>query len=212
MDDHSAITDAARPAPPQPATDEGASRALVRLRGLAPLTGLRLHRGPLLAFFVLGGLTLVGCTTTGATGPSTSLSAPSNVAAPSSAHTTVTIAPGSVIDGFTLGVRVACSGPVGSVPSSVVGCGGYPQLAIEALDARDPGHAPIVATATFTDASGPGPIDVTGGASPSLPASASSGDVVTVFVFTLADGSVRATAVKCSTTGSCAGVGAPTAP
>ena len=116
---------------------------------------------------------------------------------------------GSTVDGFTLGAAVECSGFVGSVPPRVTGCAGAADLAVAALSARAPGHAAIVATQAFLDAAGPGPIDVTGSASPSIPAAAASGGTTTIYVFTLADGSVRAMAVGCSDSGSCTAVSKP---
>lgn len=143
-------------------------------------------------------LALAGCST------------PSAIPTTQASALKVVIETGSVIDGFTLGVPVKCSGPVGPVPSDVIGCGSYPELAVAALDARDKSHSAIVSTVTFTDATHSGPVDVTGDASPSIPESAGSGGVVTVFVFTLADGSIHATGVKCSESGPCVGVNGAT--
>lgn len=96
---------------------------------------------------------------------------------------------GGTVDGFTLGVPLWCSGPVGSFSSAALdaGCLGDPKRAIAALDARDPGHAAVVSTRSWTDATHPG---------------------VSVFVFRLADGSTRATGVACQQAlGSCVGIG-----
>jgi hypothetical protein len=162
------------------------------MKGFA-LDSWRCRPGGFARLALVFALALAGCSTPSAI-PTTQGSAPK-----------VVIEAGSVIDGFTLGVPVKCSGPVGPVPSDVVGCGSYPELAVAALDARDKGHSAIVSTVTFTEATQSGPIDVTGDASPSIPA-AGSGGVVTVFVFTLADGSIHATGVKCSESGPCVGV------
>jgi hypothetical protein len=144
-----------------------------------------------LALLLAAGVLIVACTAAGTI--------------PSSAPGAV-IGTGSVIDGFTLGSQAACSSGVGPVPSGVVGCGSYPELAVATLDARDGSHAAIVSTAMFTDGSRPGPIDVTGDASPPVAGSDHAGSVDIVFVFTLADGSIHATGVKCSESGPCVGV------
>ena len=77
------------------------------------------------------------------------------------ARSGATYGSGAVIDGFTLGVPLQCSGPVGPVTSAAIGrgCGGDPQRAMAALDARDPGHAAIVSTTSWTDGTQPGAID-----------------------------------------------------
>lgn len=118
--------------------------------------------------------------------------------------------PGDTIDGFKLGVMVTCSPPVGSIDPSLAAdsCSGRPALALAALDARDPGHAAVIRTDTFSDGTQPEPVDVSGNApTPTPPATAHPGPHVTVFVFTLADGSVRATGVACPDPGPCVGVG-----
>jgi hypothetical protein len=117
---------------------------------------------------------------------------------------------GTVIDGFTIGVMEACSSPIGSPDPSLAGssCSGQPALALAALDARDPGHATVISTARFSDGTQPEPVDVTGNApTPTPPPTAHPGPLVTVFVFILADGSVRATGVACPDARSCVGVG-----
>jgi hypothetical protein len=117
---------------------------------------------------------------------------------------------GTVIDGFTIGVAEACSGPIGSIDPSLMGrtCIGQQTLALAALDARDPGHAVVLSTSMYTDGTQPEPLDVTGNApTPTPPPTAHPGPLVTVFVFTLADGSVRATGIACPDSGSCIGVG-----
>jgi hypothetical protein len=119
-------------------------------------------------------------------------------------------APGTVIDGFKIGVMEACSLPVGSIDPSLAGssCSGQPALALAALDARDPGHAAVISTAMFSDGTQPEPVDITGNApTPTPPPTAHPGPRVTVFVFILADGSVRATGVACPDDRSCVGVG-----
>ncbi len=71
---------------------------------------------------------------------------------------------------------------------------------------------------TFTDGTQPEPVDVTGNAPTPTPApTAHAGPLVTVFVFELADGSIRATGVACpaylkdnaivAVKGPCVGVG-----
>jgi len=170
-----------------------------------------LKRSPFGVWFALASLLVVGVLTAGcsATGVITSRLAsgtPSIIPTPVGTAPKVVIATGSVIDGFTLGVPVKCSGPVGPVPSDVIGCGSYPALAVAALDARDAGHPAIVSTVTFTDATQSGPIGVNGDASPSMAKSVGPGGVVTVFVFTLADGSTHAMGVKCSESEPCVAV------
>jgi hypothetical protein len=186
--------------------EQTASFGLTRL-GSAPslkrsLFGVWGAFAPLL----VAGVLIVGCTAAGAVSSGIASGTPSVIPTTQGSTAKVVIETGSVIDGFTLGARSECSGFVGSVPPDVIGCGSYPELAVAALDARDKGHAAIVGTVMFTDATGPGAIDVTGDASPSIPKSAGSGGVVTVFVFTLADGSIHATGVKCSESGPCVGV------
>jgi hypothetical protein len=114
------------------------------------------------------------------------------------------------IDGSTLGAMAACSPPV-DVDAAALdeSCAGYLKRATAALDTRDPVHPAVVSVAMYTDGSQPAPIDVTGDATPPMPASTHAGPTVTVFVFTLADGSTRATGVACvdSSPPSCVGVG-----
>jgi hypothetical protein len=117
-----------------------------------------------------------------------------------------------VVDGFMIGSLAACSGGTDatSQPNS---CTRYPALAEAALDARDPGHAAVVKVQTFSDGAQPGPIDVTGDASPPPEASNSIDAYVTVFVFTLADGTIRATGVECPRSdAACKGIGSYPAP
>jgi hypothetical protein len=114
---------------------------------------------------------------------------------------------GSTVDGFKLGGIVKCSPPTD--PHAAAGgrsCGAFPALATAALDAREPGHAAVVSVAAYTDGTQPGPIDVTGDAPPTVSAARHPGPNVTVFVFTLADGSTRATGVACEELGPCVGV------
>ena len=170
-----------------------------------------LKRSPFGAWVVLAPLLVVGvltasCSATGVITSRLASGTPSIIPTPVGTAPKVVIATGSVIDGFTLGMPVKCSGPVGPVPSDVIGCGSDRALAVAALDARDVGHAAIVSTVTFTDATQPGPIDATGDASPSIPESVGPGCVVTVFVFTLADGSTHAMGVKCSESEPCVAV------
>ena len=119
---------------------------------------------------------------------------------------------GDTVDGFKLGVTVACSPGIGQDAASLDrGCSGYPKRAMAALDAREPGHAAIVAARMYTDGTQPEPVDYSANApSPTPPPTAHPGPRVTVFVFTLADGSVQATGVACTGNGptaSCVGVG-----
>lgn len=119
-------------------------------------------------------------------------------------------APGTTIDGFKLGVVLVCSPAVGPIDPSLTGstCAGQLALATAALDARDPGHAAVVDVASYSDGTQPEPLDVSGNApTPTPPPTAHPGPRVTVFVFTLADGSVRATGVACPDARSCVGVG-----
>ena len=114
------------------------------------------------------------------------------------------------IDGFTLGALAACSPPV-DVDAAALdrSCAGDLKRATAALDTREPGHPAVVSVAMYADGSQPAPIDVTGEATPPMPAPTHAGPTVTVFVFTLADGSTRATGVACvdSNPPSCVGVG-----
>ena len=77
-------------------------------------------------------------------------------------------------------------------------CAGDPSRAIDALDAREPGHPRIVSSKMYADGTQPGPIDVTGNGPVPVQPTRHPGPNVTVVVFTLADGSVRATGVACS--------------
>lgn len=115
----------------------------------------------------------------------------------------------TIIDGFTLGALAACSPPVDVDAATLdASCAGFPERAVAALDTREPGHAAILSTATYTDGTQPGPIDVTGDAAPPKPATRHPGPDVTVFVFKLADGTTKATGVACSgEPASCVGVG-----
>jgi hypothetical protein len=105
---------------------------------------------------------------------------------------------GSTVDGFKLGVVVKCSPPV-DVDAATLdrSCAGFFKRAMAALDARDPGHAAVVSVATYTDGTQPEPIDMTGDGPPPTPAARHPGPNFTVFVYTLADGSIRATGVAC---------------
>jgi hypothetical protein len=112
------------------------------------------------------------------------------------------------VDGFTLGAFEACSLPIGSIDPKYLGssCGGMIDLATAALDARYPSHAAVTSIKRYGDGTQPGPIDMTGNGPPPTPAPRHPGPDVTVFVFTLADGSVRATGVVCPDSASCVGV------
>jgi len=115
----------------------------------------------------------------------------------------------TTVDGFTLGALAVCSPPVDVDAAAFdASCAGFPKRAMAALDVRDPGHAPIVATSMYTDGTQPAAIDVTGNDSPPKLATRHPGPDVTVFVFKLADGSTRATGVACSgEPATCVGVG-----
>jgi hypothetical protein len=109
------------------------------------------------------------------------------------------------VDGFTLGAYEACSPPVGSIDPKNLGssCGGMIDLATAALDTSYPSHAAVVSIKRYGDGTQPGPIEMTGTGPPPTLAPRHPGPDVTVFVFTLADGSVRATGVVCPDSASC---------
>jgi hypothetical protein len=120
------------------------------------------------------------------------------------------VASGSTVDGFKLGGIVKCSPPVDVDAATLErGCAGDLKRATAALDAREPAHAAVVSVKTYSDGTQPEPIDMTGDGPPPIPAPRHPGPNVTVFVFTLADGSTRATGVACEGTGPlvCVGVG-----
>jgi hypothetical protein len=119
---------------------------------------------------------------------------------------------GDTVDGFKLGVTVECSPGIGQDADALDrGCSGFPKRATAALDAREPGHAAIVTERMYSDGTQPEPVDYSALApSPTPPPTAHPGPRVVVFVFTLADGSGRATGVACTANGptaSCIGVG-----
>jgi hypothetical protein len=120
------------------------------------------------------------------------------------------------VDGFVLGQSLKCSPPVPPVDAltEASSCSGDGALARRVLDAREPHHLAVVGVDMYSDGTQPGPIDVTGDAPVPAPAPRHPGPVVTVFVFTLADGSRRATGVACQDepTLSCVGVGSYPAP
>jgi hypothetical protein len=116
----------------------------------------------------------------------------------------------STIDGFTPGDIVRCSPPVGVTAEDLrASCAGDLERATDALDSRDPGHAPIVSVESYADGSQPPPVDVTGGDAPPPRATPYPGLNVTVYMFKLADGSTRATGVACAKDAvhMCVGVG-----
>ena len=101
---------------------------------------------------------------------------------------------GDTIDGFLLGSALYWSPPVGPIDPALEDRL-YPNelgLATSVLDRRDPGHARLISVQEFADgiqpARDPGPL-------------------VSIFVFTLADGSVHATAVSCADSAPCGGLG-----
>jgi hypothetical protein len=114
----------------------------------------------------------------------------------------------AIVDGFMLGASEACSPPIGSIDPKFAdaSCAGMLQLATLAFDAREPGHAAIASAKRYADGTQPGPIDMTGNAQPPAAASRHSGPDLTVFVFTLTDGSMRATGVACVDSTSCTGI------
>jgi hypothetical protein len=118
---------------------------------------------------------------------------------------------GLVVDGFTLGAPASCMGPTevpgAPTPLPDTVCFDFPALAQGALDARDPNHAGIVSVDQYSDGTQPGSIDVTGAATAPPQATWHPGPAVDVFVFTLADGTRRATGVACDRLGPCVGVG-----
>jgi hypothetical protein len=116
----------------------------------------------------------------------------------------------TTIDGFTLGAVSHCSPPVDADAATLdATCAGFPKRAVAALDAREPGHAAIIATTMYTDGTQPAAIDVTGSATLPPHATRHPGPDVYVFVFKLADGATKATGVACSgASAHCVGVGA----
>lgn len=178
----------------------------------------------MLAATFASALVLWGCTvaTSTSAGISPTTGTPTSVAVGTATYlptrSSTPIATGSTIDGFKLGVRVTCSPGIGPAPSGGW-CPGLDQAkAVAALDVRVPAHAAVVSTMTFTDGTQPEPVDVTGNAPTPTPApTAHAGPLVTVFVFELADGSIRATGVACpaylkdnaivAVKGPCVGVG-----
>jgi hypothetical protein len=119
--------------------------------------------------------------------------------------------PGLVIDGFTLGEPTSCMGgtymPGDPTPLPDTMCFDFPALARAALDARDPNHVAIVSVDGYSDGTQPGSVDITGDATAPPEATRHPGPAVDVFVFTLADGTTRATGVVCNGSGPCVGVG-----
>ena len=117
---------------------------------------------------------------------------------------------GSTVDGFKIGVMVECSG--GTDPRAVGDSGCDLERATLALDAREPGHAAVVSYRMYSDGTQPEPIDMTGDGPPPTPGPRHPGPKVTVFVFTLADGSTRATGVACGDVKPTVCVGVPSYP
>jgi hypothetical protein len=119
----------------------------------------------------------------------------------------------ATIDGFEPGGLVKCSPPLVSDPVLLErSCAGDLGRATKALDEREPGHSAIIEWHEFADGRVPSPIDVTGDGPVPTPNSAPTNWSVTVFVFTLADGSKRATGVLCvkdlsTHQSSCTGIG-----
>jgi hypothetical protein len=113
----------------------------------------------------------------------------------------------TTVDGFKIGAMVECSGGIGP---RVGDSGCDLERATAALDAREPGHAAVVSYRMYSDGTQPGPIDMTGDGPPPTSGPRHPGPNVTVFVFTLADGSTRATGVACGDVKPtvCVGVGA----
>lgn len=136
---------------------------------------------------------------------------PTTSASPTTSVRATTSGSRTTIDGFTPGVHLVCSGAIGSIDPKYMSrtCSGKIELAIAALDARDPSHAAVVSMTQYSDGTQPEPVDVTGNApTPTPPPTRHPGPQVTVFVFTLADGSTRATGVACTDNPpACVGVG-----
>jgi hypothetical protein len=118
---------------------------------------------------------------------------------------------GLVIDGFTLGEETSCMGPTdvpgAPTPPPDTTCFDFEALARAALDARDHKHAAIVSVDTYADGTQPGSVDITGDATAPPQGTRHPGPAVDVFVFTLADGTRRATGIVCTGSRPCAGVG-----
>jgi hypothetical protein len=94
------------------------------------------------------------------------------------------------IDAFPIGELAGCSPPAGpGGPPLTETCLVFPEKAQAALDAREPGHAAITSMRMYVDL---------------RPPDQNSG--VVVFVFTLADGTTKATGVDCRS-GTCVGIG-----
>lgn len=134
-------------------------------------------------------------------------------AAPSAAIPASMPTSGDTVDGFKIGVTLACSPGIGLDAAALDrGCAGYPKRALAALDAREPSHPAVVGVAMYSDGTQPEPVDYSANApSPTPPPTAHPGPRVVVLVYTLADGSVRATGVACTGNGptsSCVGIGA----
>ena len=119
--------------------------------------------------------------------------------------------PGQVIDGFTLGEPTGCMGgtdfPGNPTQARHTMCFDFPALARAAFDARDPDHGAIVSVDQYADGTQPSSVDITGDATAPPQATRHPGPAVDVFVFTLADGTRRATGVACNGSGPCVGVG-----
>jgi hypothetical protein len=171
---------------------------------------------------LIGVALLAGCAASGssmapATSPMISPEGTSNLVAPSSepsaAVPAVRPTSGETVDGFKIGVMVACSPGVGLDAAELDrGCAGFPKRATAALDAREPDHPDVLGFATYSDGTQPEPLDYSADVpSPTPPPTAHPGPDVTVFVFTLADGTFRATGVACTrndSNSSCVGIGA----
>jgi hypothetical protein len=171
----------------------------------------------LFSIFLLAGCGAIIDSTSPSTSPTNPAEVLTDLASPSSQGSAEVPAieptSGDTIDGFKLGVIVACSPGVDLTAAELDrGCAGFPRRATAALDARDPGHPAIVDVATYTDGTQPEPVDYTANAPDPTPApTAHPGPGVIVFVFTLADRTIRATGVACTRNrsgSSCVGVGA----
>jgi hypothetical protein len=85
----------------------------------------------------------------------------------------------TIVDGFPLGTRLECA----------TACSAVIDMATGALDARDPGHAPVVSAVPYHD------LDPCSDGTSPVPCVRDS--TLTVVVFRLADGSTRAAGVAC---------------
>jgi hypothetical protein len=113
---------------------------------------------------LLAGCAASGSSMTPATSPTISAEVTPNLASPSSETSAAVrgIKPtsGDTVDGFKIGVIVACSPGVGQDAAELDrGCAGFPRRATAALDASEPNHPAVVGVATYSDGTQPEPVD-----------------------------------------------------